>query len=90
MNMNTLTLDILKNEMEAFKNTLVINDLFEVVRLVDVIEDDFDFYWVYDTGKSITYSSCLGGWIGLKGCIDDDNYNRMVRIWNLNHVEKAV
>jgi hypothetical protein len=84
----------LEEELEPYRNTLVLWDYFEVARLVDVIEDtdplDGDYYWVYDTFKGIIHSSCVGGWIPLKGFIPDDRYNRLVSIWNLNNVEKAI
>jgi hypothetical protein len=43
------TLSQLKDKLEPFKDTLVIADFDRVVRLVDVIEDEDDFYWVYDS-----------------------------------------
>ena len=84
-----ITLESLKQELTPYQNTLVL-DLFEVVRLVDVIDGEDDFYWVYDTYKGIVHSSCVGCWIPLKGKIDEDRYNRLVNIWNLNNIEKAI
>jgi hypothetical protein len=83
------TLEDLKKELEPYCNTLVL-DYFEVVRLVDVIDGEDDYYWVYDTKKGIVHSSCVGGWIPLKGKIEDENYDRLVRVWNLNNIEKAI
>ncbi len=37
------TLESLKQELTPYQNTLVL-DLFEVVRLVDVIDGEDDFY----------------------------------------------
>lgn len=87
--MERLKLDSLKKEMEPYKDTLVL-DYFEVVRLVDVFEDEDDFYWVYDTHKGLIHSSCVVGWIPLKGILIDKNYDELVRVWNLNNVEKAI
>lgn len=84
------TLEDLKAEVEPYKNTLVIDDFSRVVRLVDVIDGDDDYYWVYDSEKGIYYSSCVGGWTPLKGFIEQENYDRLVRIWNLNNIDKAV
>lgn len=83
------TLGSLRKEMEPYQGTLVL-DLFDVVRLVDVIDDEDDFYWVYDTKKGIVHSSCVGGWIPLKGHIQDKSYENLVRIWNLNHIKPAI
>lgn len=83
-------LNKLKKEIEPFKNTLIIDDFDTVVRLVDVIDDDDDDYWVYDSRKGIYHSSCGGGWIPLKGFLEQGKYNEMVRRWSLNNIEKAV
>lgn len=85
-----ITLEDLKTEVEPYKNTLVIDDFDTVVRLVDVIDGDDDYYWVYESRNRIYYSSCVGGWIPLKGFIEQEKYDRMVRIWNLNNINKAV
>jgi hypothetical protein len=79
----------LKDEVEKYKNTLVLN-YFEVVRLVDVVNGDDDYYWVYDTSKGILHSSCVCGWYALKGVLPDNEYERLVKVWNLNNDEKAV
>ena len=84
------TLADLKAELEPFRNTLVIDDFDKVVRLVDVIDGEDDYYWVYDSRKGIYHASCVGGWIPLKGFVEQEKYDRMVRIWNLNNIEKAV
>jgi hypothetical protein len=85
-----ITLKELKEEVEPYKNTLVI-DIFEnIVRLVDVVEFDDDYYWVFDTPKGLRHSSCVVGWIPLKGYIEQENYDRMVRIWNLNNTNQAI
>jgi len=82
------------SEIELHKNELVI-DLSKIVRLVDVVDDEDDYYWVYDEWigmwHSNTYkSSCVGQHILLKGFLPDDRYNELVRVWNLNNVEQAV
>ena len=84
------TLLELKTELEPFKNTLVIDGFNSVVRLVDVIDCEDDYYWVYDSREGISHSSCCGGWIPLKGFIEKEKYDNMIRTWNLNNIEKAV
>jgi hypothetical protein len=54
------TLQKLKNELEPYKNTLVIY-WFDVVRLVDVIDGNDDYYWVFSTAKGITPCYMCGG-----------------------------
>ena len=82
------TLESLRKEVEPYKNTLVL-DFFQVKRLVDVIDGGDDFYWVYDTGRGIEHSTCVGSWIPLKGKIDEKEYNKLVTVWNLNSIEKT-
>lgn len=84
----------LNKEIELHKNELVI-DTTKIVRLVDVVDGNEDYYWVYDewigSGHSENYqSSCVGQHTLLKGFLPDDKYNELVRIWNLNQVEQAV
>ena len=56
----------LQAELKPYKNTLVISDSNDIVRLVDVIDGNDDYYWVYDTEKGIIKYSCCGGWTPLK------------------------
>jgi hypothetical protein len=78
------TIKELQDELEPYKNTLVLN-FFEVVRLVGVTEDEDDFYWIFDNGKEIVHSSCVCNWIPIKGKLDDNSYNQLVMVWNLNN-----
>ncbi len=80
----------LKKELEPFRNTLVIDVFDKVVRLVDVVDDEDDYYWVYDSRQGVYQSSCVCGWIPLKGFIKEKEYNEMIRVWNLNNMVKAV
>ncbi len=82
------TLGDLQEELKPYQNTLVI-DFDMVVRLVDVIDGNDDYYWVYDTRKGTIHSSCVGMWIPLKGFISDNEYDGLVRVWNLNNIEQA-
>lgn len=84
------TLKELQKKLKLYKNTLVIDDWHRIVRLVDVIDGKDDYYWVYDGVDGRHYMSCVGRWIPLKGHIKDKDYDRIVRAWNLNNVEKAI
>jgi hypothetical protein len=86
-------------EIELHKGELVI-DGHEIVRLEDVIDDDDDYYWVYnkwvglkgygekDEGKY--YASCVGRHTLIKGFISDAEYKRIVHLWNMNNFVKAI
>jgi hypothetical protein len=83
------TLNELQKELKFYKDTLVL-DLFEVVRLVGVLEDEDDNYWIFDTEHGIVHSSCVMNWTPLKGYIPTEQYDRLVRIWNFNHTTIAI
>lgn len=89
-NMGFATIELLNEKLEPFNGTLVIGDFFKIVRLSGVIDGGDDYYWIYDTPKGIVHSSCVGSWIPLKGFISDDSYNRLVEVWNLNNINKAL
>jgi hypothetical protein len=84
------TLKTLKAELEPYKDTLVLYHFSEVGRLVDVIDGEDDFYWVYDGAKGLLNSSCCVGWTALKGFLPDAEYERMVHVWNLNNITPAI
>jgi len=82
------------NEITLHKNELVI-DSYKIVRLVDVDEDAYDYYWVYDEwigmmNSKLYEASCVGKHTLLKGFLPDNEYNELVRVWNLNQSEKAI
>jgi hypothetical protein len=84
-----ITMDSLRAEVEPYKNTLVL-DCFDVVRLVGIAEDQSDFYYVYERFRQgIVWSSAVGGWTPLKGIIPENEYKRLVYIWNLNNDKEA-
>ena len=84
-----LTLEKLKKELDPYKNTLVL-DFCEIVRLVDVSEDPEDFYWEYEKWGETVHSSCVMGWVPLKGNLPDKIYQSLVTNWNMNHVDQAI
>lgn len=83
------TLKELKEELEPYKNTLVLS-FCEIVRLDDVVEEKDDFYWVYEEYKKVTYSSCVFGWTPLKGNLPDNIYKKLVSHWNMNHINQVI
>lgn len=90
-NMAVKELRIFRNELKPYKNTLVITSWTnKVVRLVGVKNSETDYVWIYDDGKQIIGESCVSKWIPLKGFIPEDDYNYLVRIWNLNNVKQVV
>ncbi len=87
---NMLTLEKLKEEIKPYVGTLVLN-LFEVVRLSDVIENEDDFYYVYNEQfDKINYSSCVMSFIPLKHALKKEDYIKLVKVWNLNNDIQAI
>lgn len=86
-------------EILNHRGELVI-DNYNIVRLEDVEDGGDDYYWCYnkwvgwkgmdeqDEGKY--QASCVGGHIRLKGFIPDEEYDRLVYVWNLNNFVKAI
>jgi hypothetical protein len=76
------------SEFEEHKGQFVITDDHVVKRLVAVASDNFDYYWVYWDGRNIQWYSCCGGFIPLKGKIDDKHYDRLIYNAELNHYDR--
>lgn len=80
----------LKEQADKFKNTLILY-LFEVVRLVDIVQDEDDFYWVFEKSNGeVQHVSCLIEWIPLKSLLKDKQYERLKSFWNLNLANKCI
>ena len=76
-------LEKLKEDIKGDKDNLVLKH-FDVVRLLDVVFDDDDYYYIFKTQRGIVYSSILVSYIPLKGKIEDKDYNELERLWKLN------
>ena len=63
----------------------IVLDGFDIVRLVGLAEDERDFYYIYIVPHmGYVFSSCVGGYVRLKGFIDDKDYERESSIFDLN------
>jgi len=83
-------IDNLLDRVNPYRNTLVIIEYGKIARLHDVIENNDDYFWVFDTKYGLVKSSCLLNWIPLKGFLNDDDYQQLVRVWNLNNTNKVI
>ena len=79
----------LNSEIVLHKHELVIDD-YKIVRLDDVIDDDDDFYWYYTSCTESYLASCVCQHTLLKEFIPDNEYTELVRVWNLNNLDKAI
>ena len=79
-----MSLQSIISDFEQHKGELVIND-FKVEQLIGVGTDDSDYYWIFNDGRKVTWATCVGGWIALRGAIPDSDYERqLLNIANLN------
>lgn len=76
--------------LEKYKDTLVING-YEVQALRGLDEDEIDRIYILDSTSELDIGiGVLCGLIPLKGFLPEDEYNNMVRIWNLNYEPKVI
>ncbi len=77
--------DEIFSEVEEHKRELVLDCVGELVKLIGVIEDPDDYYYeMLYMGRGTILVSCVGGFIILKGKIDDEDYNRLKNMFELN------
>lgn len=80
---------LILREFEKLKGQFVINASWNIERLVAVGEDDMDYYWVTYDGRKLTWNTCVGGLMPLKGYLRNKDYNELVRLANLNHYDQV-
>ena len=71
-------LEIFQEIFDNLKGELVICD-FSVYRLIAMVEDEYDYYYLLFDGKELYLFSCLINLIRLKNQIDDEDYSEMTR-----------
>jgi hypothetical protein len=81
-------LEIILKEYEALKGQFIIDCVDKVVRLIGIVEDDFDYYYVLYDGERFIHHSCLMDPIPLKGKIDNKHYERLVKMAEINHMDQ--
>jgi hypothetical protein len=83
-----MTFNDIEQEVAPYKNTLVIIN-FRVVLLLGCADDGEDYYYQVCENVSMGrdkhwMSSCVMGFIPLKGHINVHDYEHMAAIWNRN------
>lgn len=77
-------LKIINGLMAKYRGTLVL-PAFNVVRLVDMVIGDDDYYWVYEDTKGETrMDSCVGGFTPLKDRLTPEEYDQLVYMFDRN------
>ena len=77
--------EILKEQYDQMGGQFVLYDTYHVGRFIGIVDGKDDYYYVMYDGRRITYDSCVGTIYQLKGKIEEDAYNEMIRIAKLNH-----
>ena len=81
-------LKIILEEFEKLKGQHIIVDLFNISRLIAIGDDGEDWYYVTFDGRNIHWSSCVGRIIPLKGYLRNKDYDFLIRIAKLNHIDQ--
>lgn len=81
-------LKLILAEFDKLKGQFVITESWKVERLIAIGTDEQDYYYVTYNGRKLTWNTCVGRIIPLKGKIDDKHYNEFIRLAKLNHFDQ--
>ena len=79
---------IILRKFNEIKGQFIITSGWEIERLVAIGEDDMDYYWITYNGRKLSWNSCVGRIIPLRGYLRDEDYNGLVRLAELNHFDQ--
>ena len=82
-------LTLIKGEFEKLKGQFVITDSWRIERLVAIGEDEWDYYYITYDGRKLSWNTCVGRVVPLKGHLRDKDYNEFIRLAKLNHYDQA-
>ena len=82
-------LTLIKGEFEKLKGQFVKTDSWRIERLVAIGEDEWDYYYITYDGRKLTWNTCVGRIMPLKGYLRDKDYNEFIRLAKLNHYDQA-
>ena len=80
---------LILNEFHQLKGQFVINASWNIERLVAVGEDEWDYYWITYDGRKLTWNTCVGALMPLKGHLRDKDYSELIRLAKLNHFDQV-
>jgi len=78
----------IRQEFESLKGQFVITQSHKIERLIAIGEDEHDLYWVTYDGRKLTWNTCVGRLMPLKGYLRDEDYNEIVRLARLNDFDQ--
>lgn len=77
-----------KQEFESLKGQFVITQSHRIERFIAIGEDEHDLYYITYDGRKLTWNTCVGRLMPLKGYLRDMDYNEIVRLATLNHFDQ--
>jgi hypothetical protein len=76
-------------EFDSLKGQFVITASWKIERLIAIGEDDMDYYWITYNGRKITWNTCVGRVMPLKGHLRGEDYLELCRLARLNHWDQS-
>ena len=80
---------IIKKYQEHQGQFVMLSSSLDVVRIVSIAEDEWDYLWVGWDGRKFKLYTCLEHIIPLKGHLRDSDYNILVKDAKLNHYDQV-
>jgi hypothetical protein len=80
---------ILTKEFNQHQGELVL-DGFQVVELIDLIDGEEDYYWIFNNGRGIQGLSCVGRVIFLKDSLPEEEYNYLRSTFDYNNIYQGI
>lgn len=87
-NSTCTNLSLILQEFENLKGQFVITSGWKIERFVGIGDDGSDWYYLTYNGRKLTWNTCVGRLMPLKGKLDDKDYKELVRIARLNHYDQ--
>lgn len=87
-NSSCTNLPLILEEFEKLKGQFVITDSWKIERLVGIGDDNTDWYYLTYNGRKLTWNTCVGRLMPLKGKLNDKDYKELVRLAKLNHYDQ--
>lgn len=82
-------LERILEEFNTYKGQFVLTQSHRLERFVGIGSDDMDYYYITYDGRKLTWNTCVGKLIKLKGKLDDKDYNEFVRLARINHWDQS-
>ncbi len=82
-------LKLILENFDRLRGQFVITASWKIERLIAIGEDDMDYYYITYDGQKISWNTCVGRLMPLKGQLLERDYNELVRLAKLNHFDQS-